>query len=346
MAMNASDVVHDLLTHNIEDNIETSVESATEKQWGKSLADMPLFTIKEIELHRQSSGKFGVSIIKTLDRGRKFKDERYISADTLFTASLRNDFYVKCKCKSSMKKEFRSVEVALSRTSGAVSTASCSCPAGLSGYCNHVMALLFELADYSLNQLVSVPEEISCTSQSRQWGIPSENQNFKEPVMTSPVICNNSNKRGIGCTIYDPRRKISTPESITKFQTQLQQNDIRIGFAHCIDPSLNKSCTTKYGEFIIGSTLSHQLLPLESHLQIITNMLQHNSCIYTEHGYYSLPLSFLSDNDIPSDLGYLTYREMMFLDTVKISEEDSFQIEEDTILQSSSPKWHDETEKM
>ena len=31
------------------------------------------------------------------------------------------------------------------------------------------MALLLELADYSLNQFKNVPEEISCTSRLRQW---------------------------------------------------------------------------------------------------------------------------------------------------------------------------------
>jgi len=32
------------------------------------------------------------------------------------------------------------------------------------------MALLFELANYSLRQLKSVPEEPACTSKQREWG--------------------------------------------------------------------------------------------------------------------------------------------------------------------------------
>ena len=46
------------------------------------------------------------------------------------------------------------------------------CPAGKNGYCNHVMELLLEVADYSLSQFKPVPEEIACTSRLRQWGIP------------------------------------------------------------------------------------------------------------------------------------------------------------------------------
>ena len=68
-----------------------------------------------------------------------------------------------------MKKEKRFVNVSLSISTGEVIEGSCSCPAGNSGYCNHVMALLLEIADYSLSQLKEVPDEIACTSRLRQW---------------------------------------------------------------------------------------------------------------------------------------------------------------------------------
>ena len=51
-----------------------------------------------------------------------------------------------------MKKELRTIRLNLN-----INNAMCSCPAGLSGYCNHVIALLLELADYSLNQLQKFP---------------------------------------------------------------------------------------------------------------------------------------------------------------------------------------------
>ena len=86
-----------------------------------------------------------------------------------------------------MKKEIRNVEVSLLKATGEVGHAKCSCPAGLSGYWNHVMALLFEVAEYSLNRLSSIPDEISCTSKIRQWGLPSENISFKNPVMFTTV---------------------------------------------------------------------------------------------------------------------------------------------------------------
>ena len=134
-------------------NMDTSLE--------KSLEMLPQFTIKETEQHRQLSGKPPESaIIKTLDRGRKFKNERYITSDSIFKKCDKGIFYVKGLCKASMKKEKRSVAVKLCTTTRKVLDGSCSCPAGKSGYCNHVMALLLELADYSLSQFKSVPEKL------------------------------------------------------------------------------------------------------------------------------------------------------------------------------------------
>ena len=65
-----------------------------------------------------------------------------------------------------------------------VSSADCSCTDGKSGYCNHVMALLLELADCSLRGLKKIPEEKACRSVARQWGIPGNKNLPKVPVMS------------------------------------------------------------------------------------------------------------------------------------------------------------------
>ena len=179
-----------------------NTHESTEITWRKSLVGMPVVTIKEIEAHRKKSGKGnGGAILKTIERGRKFKEERYITADSIFTTVQDKKFLVKAACKASMKREVRHVKVSLCMSSGFVLDATCSCPAGLSGYCNHVMALLFELADYSLNQLNEVPEEIASTSKLRQWGIPSQSLKAKEPVMNL-TIHKKYDKKGISCTLY------------------------------------------------------------------------------------------------------------------------------------------------
>ena len=192
-----------MATANTRSDMNAAVNMET--SWGKFLEMLPQFTIKEIEQHEQLTGKTPESaIIKTLDRGRKFKNERYITSDSIFTKCDKGVFYVKGFCKASMKKEKRSVAVKLSTISSKGLDGSCSCPAGKSGYCIHVMALLLELADYSLSQFKFVPEEIACTSRLRQWGVPGETMQ-KAPVMETTVQKQPSSK-GITSTLYDPRK--------------------------------------------------------------------------------------------------------------------------------------------
>ena len=58
-----------------------------------------------------------------------------------------------------MKREIISMEVGINKANCDLIFAKCSFPAGESGYCNHITVLLFEIADYSLHQLVSVPKK-------------------------------------------------------------------------------------------------------------------------------------------------------------------------------------------
>ena len=61
------------------------------------------------------------------------------------------------------------MEVGINKVSADIIFAKCSyCPAGELGYCNHVVALLFEITDYNLYQLIFIPEEKACTSMPRR----------------------------------------------------------------------------------------------------------------------------------------------------------------------------------
>ena len=307
---------------------DNTCDIAEEITWGKSLVEMPAVTIKEIEAHRVNSGKStGGAIIKTLERGRKFKEERYITADSIFTAVQGQAFLVKATCKASMKNELCQVKLSLCMVTAHVIDSTCSCPAGLSGYCNHVMALLFELADYSLNQLCEVPEEIACTSKLRQWGIPGKSSNAKEPVMNL-TIHKQYDKKGISCTLYDPRINDSRQNAAWRFQDlalKLKEKDLRIGFAHS-DPTQTAMKNTKYGEFVIGSPLSFQLAPTESNIKFITNIPSNDNVSYSNLLYMNLPLIFHSEEHEAYPRDWLfNEQEIMFLKTLSVSPDDSYQ---------------------
>ena len=101
---------------------------------------------------------------------------------------------------------------------------------------------------------------------------------FKDLIIKSPISCD-SDKKGGSSTLYDPRRCEANSQKISNFQTKLMQKYKRIGFAHAIYLNLVAKSTTQYGHFVIDSTLSHQLLPLESHITVIT----YYSCFHLNH---------------------------------------------------------------
>ena len=76
---------------------------------------------------------------------KEIKEERYLSPD-VFAANTERIFYVKVKCKASMKRKIRSMEFDVNKVDCDIIFAKCSCHAGESGYRNHIMAFLFEIA--------------------------------------------------------------------------------------------------------------------------------------------------------------------------------------------------------
>ena len=308
--------IFNYLVNNIDMNIEISIvnnEKKEEESWSKCLKDLPLFTIKEIEHFRVNSGKRTVrtvgkkqknhkhSIIKTRDRGRKFMLERYISAGDVYTKSNKNTITIKGKCKASMKRDIRSMNVVLDKQSAKVIKGHCTCPAGKSGYCNHTMALLFELADYSLQGLQVVPTEISCTSKKRQWGVPTDKQKYPLPIMSTKVF--GEKNKGVACTLYDPRRHSSKSgegisERTKRLKEALKSKDPRIGFAHILNLETSETETTKFGEFLVGSPLSYQLSLFDAGFSVTADSLLRENCI--DHSYFNPKINECTDFDLPT----------------------------------------------
>ena len=72
---------------------------------------MPVFTVREIEDHKKESGKNGVTIEKTSERGLQYKNWRYLKADTIQLMKAKDLFKFKGVYHASMKKEKRFVLV-------------------------------------------------------------------------------------------------------------------------------------------------------------------------------------------------------------------------------------------
>ena len=332
------------LIENVEKPIAIIVEREDQCEWTKDLSHLPLFTIKEIENHRKKSGKNEKSIIKTRDRGLKFKEEGYVSKDSIFTKRKESTFMVKGDCSASMKPEMRQVKVTLNQDTGEVIHAVCSCPAGKSSYCNHVMALLFELADFSLHGYKEVPEDIACTSGSRRWGIPSDSNKYPEPVMNVAVQKRGKSK-GINCTLYNPRINSKNDNLVyraAKTNLSLVEQDKRIGYAHIMNFSL-PMVATRNGDFFTGSPLSYQLSVFEDNFKVITN-IETVEERFIENFEKHIPLPYQQiDTDtpyFPTNWGILNYSELLTLSKIfPESIEKCQDLETNTVGQSSNKAW-------
>ena len=87
----------------------------------KSFSALPIFTGTEINLHVNRCCKLkGKSILKTSVRVRLFKNERFLSGNSVYTAYNHLYFYVKTRCKASMKNELRNVRIQLCKETGEV----------------------------------------------------------------------------------------------------------------------------------------------------------------------------------------------------------------------------------
>ena len=99
-------------------------------------------------------------IAKTLKRETRFQEERYLSSDDVCARVTGQEFQIKSRCRASMStQDVHNQEVNLQLSSGDVLSAKCTCKAGKSSYCNHVMSLLIEITDYYLHQQRSLKKQ-------------------------------------------------------------------------------------------------------------------------------------------------------------------------------------------
>ena len=72
--------------------------------------------------------------------------------------------------------------------------ATCLCPAGKSGYCNHEIALNYKIAECSLNQLTKISQEKASTSVLRKWVVTGNKKIVKKTVMRTTLISSDLKK--------------------------------------------------------------------------------------------------------------------------------------------------------
>ena len=158
---------------------------------------MPLFTKAERNEHVVNTGKRIAnkdhhSLSINLRKAKRFLDDEYL--ENILWVSDNEYFFFQAKCCRSFRKNETSHELKISLciVSGEVKIGTCTCVTGDSGYCNHVLALMFILCKYSLygcQQTTDLNNEdelqpmASSTSMLQRWRKKGGGSNIApEPV--------------------------------------------------------------------------------------------------------------------------------------------------------------------
>ena len=208
------------------------------------------------------------------------------------------------------------------------------------------MALLYEIAEYSLNQLAEVTQEKDCTSVLRKWGVPGNKEVVKETVMRTTLTSSNQ-KKGIPPTLYDAKlnfNQIKNVPFMLKLKSQLCKIDKNIGFVHVIPdtPVFDDNSLSKYGLQLLGSPQSYQLAPIDINFSILSNLdnlpnLYDNTM---EQDFpESPPVTKLDWNFNICEHGSVSKHE--FLQKLKVTYTESQSIEKRTRKQMESKEWYE-----
>ena len=95
-----------------------------------------------------------------------------------------------------------------------------------------------------------------------------------------------------------------------------------------------KKVNTRYGMFQIGSPLSFHLNPVGFTTNIITNIPELSMSPFTTHKLPKLPVSFISEEHVVPKNWVLTEDERAFLATIKVTEQNSYVLKQETVKQS------------
>ena len=169
--------------------------------------------------------------------------------------------------------------------------------------------------------------KLACTSNIRQWGVPSEKYCRKTPVIGT-IIQKRGKSRRIICTLYDLRRNKNPTvlrKSAIDLKAKLQYKDSRIGFSNCnFFMDNNEGASTDFGVFPTGSIIAQQLNPVEFNIKFLVNIKKSNTWDFSVQELTNLLLKSISKYEpvIPAHW-CLSSSEMEYFNEIRINIESS-----------------------
>ena len=315
--------------------------------WGRDISTMPVFTIKEIEQFFESSGKTK----NTRKRANTLLFDNFL--DSLQCSKSNNYFYIRAVCSASYRKNtFQKLSCAIScGNTTTVCHAFCTCVAGKGGQCNHVYALLKQIAQFSLDKVVTIPETLPCTSRPCGWTVPQlrktdvRKPSVLETVVKKPKIGKQPSS-GVTCTLYEARAPVAQAypyHAITEMNDKLQEINPFIPIVDDIRKSTSDDdwVESKFGKVPIYSPMAYQCSKLGNNYKAYFNIssLTPNSkstcATYPDFPHRKIPVYFTPTTT-------LSQPEINLLKNIMLTEEEATSLEQATRDQAASGLWHNQ----
>ncbi|XP_070548024.1 uncharacterized protein [Ptychodera flava] len=195
---------------------------------------------------------------KSQEKGLNYFSQGYVH-DIKINDHNATEVNIIARCWRSMRKSElpHNIDISISTAERKLANANCSCKAGLSGHCSHVIGLLKSLQGLKLHNFTSVPTQLSCTSIPQQWHVPRGPKIKPVPlnhVVVARQVAQSRRRRPIVCHI-DPDRKLPnvTPEDIGVLQG-IKGTPLEYTLSQ--DAPVTQS---PFGEVQLGSILSYQM---------------------------------------------------------------------------------------
>ncbi|CAC5379284.1 unnamed protein product [Mytilus coruscus] len=110
--------------------------------------------------------------LKCKQTGFKYFSEGYLHNVKMLKHVAEQTVNISAKCHRSQRKNEIPHSVEIDINGGQIELSNCSCAAGLSGSCSHIVGLIQGLVQWQMMGLSEPPAELCCTSLPQQWGKP------------------------------------------------------------------------------------------------------------------------------------------------------------------------------
>lgn len=345
----------------LSDNIEEPTSG-----WGKSIPVTIIENFSDVNIHEYAlnSGKKALKIqksqagkktcIRPETRGYQFFIENYIHC--IWALHEANHIFFKARCFPSQRKndEPHKIWCAIKVDSLDVVKASCSCTAGLSGYCNHTVALLYQISHYAKAATAIIPDDLSRTSLPQCWHKPRIEGVSAEPIMqVTPRIPHTDTKpcSSRTCTLYEARRSTAianNSELLREVQANMAAENPLYGITYMASGETDQTeyCRTQLDTYVPrGSVLSYQLALTEGDFHVECNFesLQKfacvESCVLRKVPFPTFPLDALTPYTVSDNLSQDMKDK---LNSLTVNQEQASDIELMTRDQASNDTWWQE----